>query len=89
MVGRIELLGSQITSSLAGSTSLASQLECFHASERAAVWAALQDLDVARMAATGEDAAARAHGALSTTAEVVLASGLRAGAGEDDEQAHP
>ena len=46
MVGRIELLSSRITSSLAGSTSLASQLECFHARERAAVWAALQDLDV-------------------------------------------
>ncbi|XP_039854103.1 uncharacterized protein LOC120712398 [Panicum virgatum] len=40
------------------------------------------------MAATGEDAAARARGALSTTAEVASASGLRAGAREDDEQAH-
>ena len=48
----------------------------------------MQDLDVARMAATGEDAAARACGALSTTAEVASASGLRAGAREDDEQAH-
>ncbi|KAG2581613.1 hypothetical protein PVAP13_6KG055335 [Panicum virgatum] len=40
------------------------------------------------MAATGEDAAARAHGALRTTVEVALASGLRAGAREDGEQAH-